>query len=135
MKYWDNTTDANKFNTLFKELETDVLKNNHYDLEKWQLAAEYIVPLARGKAAGEFTFPRDAPKVLYGKLPGYHKGMSQSIKKIPRVTHQNVQFHNRNIPLFDYMKICVYMMKKDKIGVWCVCGMCFFPGTRKGLYT
>ena len=29
------------------------------------------------------------------------------------------------------MKICVYMMKKDKIGVWCVCGMCFFPGTRK----
>merc|ERR1711988_1392086 len=59
------------------------------------------------------------------------KACLQSIKKIPRVTHQNVQFHNRNIPLFDYMKICVYMMKKDKIGVWCVCGMCFFPGTRK----
>ena len=83
MKYWDNTTDANKFNTLFKELETDVLKNNHYDLEKWQLAAEYIVPLARGKAAGEFTFPRDAPKVLYGKLPGYHKGMSPIYQKDP----------------------------------------------------
>jgi hypothetical protein len=29
------------------------------------------------------------------------------------------------------VKICAYMMKKDKIGVWCVSGMSFFPGTRK----
>eukprot|EP00943_MAST-04B_sp_MAST-4B-sp1_P004310 g4310.t1 len=82
-KYWDNETDANKFNALFKELETDAAENNYYDIEKWELAAKYIVPLARGKAAGVFTFPNGAPKELDGKLPGYHSGMSPIEEKDP----------------------------------------------------
>lgn len=80
--YWDDQADANKFNALFKELETDA-RENKYDIEKWELAAKYIVPLARGKAAGAFEFTNGSPKVLYGKLPGYHSGMSPIKEKDP----------------------------------------------------
>ena len=45
------------------------------DLPAWTEAARLLLPVARGNSAGTYTLQGSAPAVLYGKLPGYHRGM------------------------------------------------------------
>eukprot|EP00945_MAST-04E_sp_MAST-4E-sp1_P001647 g1647.t1 len=80
-KLWNGDMDAfRNFSKVYNNLKgligiPGARDRSTVDLPAWTEAARLLLPVARGNSAGTYTLQGSAPAVLYGKLPGYHRGM------------------------------------------------------------
>lgn len=80
---WDSMEDCKNFHDAFVELPTSPITD--VDLLPWKKAADLLIPLCRGKKAGEYVLPNHLG-IPYGgkKLPGYVAGKhTQILEKDP----------------------------------------------------
>jgi hypothetical protein len=74
---WDDASDCKKFQEAYTRLNMNSEKEDKRDSKAWKEAARLLVPLCRGRKAGDYVLPTSLGKPMGGtKLPGYRQGVN-----------------------------------------------------------
>jgi hypothetical protein len=74
---WDKASDCKQFQEVYTQLTQNGRKEDKHDSKAWKEAARLLVPLCRGRKAGDYVLPTSLGKPIGGtQLPGYRQGMN-----------------------------------------------------------